>query len=87
VVHLIETQQIPRPVTLTVLYADTRQEIPPLHFGAMQMLDALRQKGYGARVVLPSSTIAILSICSGAVCRRRITTRCAGVRRRSKLSR
>lgn len=53
VVHLIETQQVPRPTTLTVLYADTRQEIPPLHFGAMQMLEALRQKGYGARVVLP----------------------------------
>jgi DNA sulfur modification protein DndC len=53
VIHLIETQQIPRPETLTILYADTRQEIPPLHFGAMQMLDALRQKGYGARVVLP----------------------------------
>ena len=54
VIHLIETQQIPRPASLTVLYADTRQEIPPLHFGAMQMLDALRAKGYGARVVLPA---------------------------------
>lgn len=53
VVHLIETQQIPRPASLTILYADTRQEIPPLHYGAMQMLDALRQKGYDARVVLP----------------------------------
>lgn len=53
VVHLIETQQIPRPTTLTVLYADTRQEIPPLHFGAMQMLDVLRRKGIEARVVLP----------------------------------
>ncbi len=54
VIHLIETQQIPRPASLTVLYADTRQEIPPLHFGAMQMLDTLRQKGYDARVVLPA---------------------------------
>lgn len=52
-VHLIETQQVPRPESLTVLYADTRQEIPPLHFGAMHMLDALRRRGYGARVVLP----------------------------------
>ena len=49
VIHLIETQQIPRPASLTVLYADTRQEIPPLHLGAMQMLDALHVKGYGAR--------------------------------------
>lgn len=53
VVHLIETQQIPRPASLTVLYADTRQEIPPLHFGAMQMLDTLRGRGIDARVVLP----------------------------------
>lgn len=53
VVHLIETQQIPRPESLTVLYADTRQEIPPLHFGAMTMLDVLRGKGFDARVVLP----------------------------------
>jgi DNA sulfur modification protein DndC len=36
-----------------VLYADTRQEIPPLHYGAMQMLDVLRTKGIDGRVVLP----------------------------------
>jgi len=53
VVHLIETQQILRPESLTVLYADTRQEIPPLHIGAMQMLDELKRRGYGAQVVLP----------------------------------
>lgn len=53
VVYLIETQQIPRPESLTILYADTRQEIPPLHFGAMQMLETLRGRGYDARVVLP----------------------------------
>lgn len=53
VVHLIETQQVPRPESLTVLYADTRQEIPPLHFGAMQMLAELCRRGYGAQVVLP----------------------------------
>lgn len=29
--YLIDTQQIPTPETLTVLYADTRQELPPLH--------------------------------------------------------
>lgn len=54
VMHLIETQQVPRPMSLTVLYADTRQEIPPLHFGAMQMLEVLRSKGVDARVVLPA---------------------------------
>lgn len=54
VVHLIETGQVERPASLTVLYADTRQEIPPLHIGAMQMLDNLRAKGFDARVVLPA---------------------------------
>lgn len=54
VVHLIETEQVPRPESLTVLYADTRQEIPPLHLGAMTMLEALRGRGYDARVVLPA---------------------------------
>ena len=31
VMHLIEQCRIPRPESLTVLYADTRQELPPLH--------------------------------------------------------
>lgn len=53
VVWLIETKQIPAPETLTVLYADTRQEIPPLHYAAMEMLRILRDKGIDARVVLP----------------------------------
>ena len=54
VVHLIETQQLPRPASLTVLYADTRQEIPPLHIGALQMLAELRRRGYATQVVLPA---------------------------------
>jgi DNA sulfur modification protein DndC len=53
VLHLIESQQIPRPESLTVLYADTRQEIPPLYVSAMQMLEAVRQRGFDAQVVLP----------------------------------
>lgn len=51
--HLIETSQIPRPASLTVLYSDTRQEIPPLHLAAMQTLETLRRRGIDARVVLP----------------------------------
>src|SRR4030042_3445116 len=54
VVQLIETGAVPRPETLTVLYADTRQEIPPLHFAAMKMLDRLTQRGIKTQVVLPS---------------------------------
>lgn len=53
VTHLIETQQIPTPQSLTVLYADTRQELPPLHLGAMQMLAELERRGIRTQVVLP----------------------------------
>ena len=41
VIHLIETGQIPKPESLTVIYADTRQELPPLHNTAIGLLNAL----------------------------------------------
>jgi len=61
VAHLIETGQISKPDSLTVLYADTRQELPPLHTSAIAILDALRDRlqpifgegGFQTRVVLP----------------------------------
>lgn len=53
VAHLIETGQIPKPDSLTVLYADTRQELPPLHLSALGILKALEQRGCSTRVVLP----------------------------------
>jgi DNA sulfur modification protein DndC len=53
VTHLIATGQIPTPDSLTVLYADTRMELPPLHINAMQMLDVLRERGVQTHVVLP----------------------------------
>jgi DNA sulfur modification protein DndC len=53
IAHLIETGQIPRPESLTILYADTRQELPPLHLAAMGILQELQQRGYDTRVVLP----------------------------------
>jgi DNA sulfur modification protein DndC len=53
VVKLIESGDVPRPETLTVLYADTRQEIPPLHVAAMKMLERLTQRGIKTQVVLP----------------------------------
>lgn len=53
VTHLIATKRVPAPESLTVLYADTRQELPPLHLGAMQMLDALTARNIRAQVVLP----------------------------------
>jgi len=51
--HLVETGQIPKPDSITVLFADTRQELPPLHTAAMGILDALKQRGFDTRVVLP----------------------------------
>lgn len=53
VTYLISQGQIPAPESLTVLYADTRQELPPLHIGAMRMLAALRERGVQTQVVLP----------------------------------
>jgi DNA sulfur modification protein DndC len=53
VLHLIETGRVTAPQSLTVLYSDTRQEIPPLHIGAMQTLESVRALGHTARVVLP----------------------------------
>ena len=53
IAHLIETGQIPKPESLTILYADTRQELPPLHSSAMGILEELRKRGFQTRVVLP----------------------------------
>jgi DNA sulfur modification protein DndC len=54
VTHLIATNRIPTPETLTILYADTRQELPPLHIGALEMLAALAGRGYRTQVVQPA---------------------------------
>lgn len=51
--HLIRTGKVPRPATLTVLYADTRLELPPLRAAADEMLAALRGLGIRTQVVLP----------------------------------
>lgn len=53
VMHLIESGQVPAPESLTVLYADTRMELPPLHIAAMAMLDELSRRGIKTQVVLP----------------------------------
>lgn len=53
VAHLIETSQIPAPASLTVLYADTRMEIPPLHVSAMKILAELQDRDFRTRIVLP----------------------------------
>ncbi len=61
VAHLIGSGQIERPESLTILYADTRQELPPLHTSALNILAELRGRleplfeagAFQTRVVLP----------------------------------
>lgn len=53
VISLIERGNVPAPASLTVLYADTRQELPPLHHSAMQVLSEVRQRGWETRIVVP----------------------------------
>lgn len=53
VMWAIKTGQVPRPDTLTVLYADTRQELPALAGTAHRLLADLRTEGVDARAVLP----------------------------------
>lgn len=53
VLWLIAQGRIKAPESLTVLYSDTRQEIPPLQIGALKTLETVRQMGHAARVVLP----------------------------------
>ena len=50
-VWLMESGKIPRPRSLTVFYADTRQELPPLAIAAEQIMDELRERGIRVEVV------------------------------------
>lgn len=50
----IKNGLVPAPESLTVLYADTRMELPPLQHGALKLLEAIRNAGYNAQVVLPA---------------------------------
>lgn len=49
----IRTGRIPAPESLTILYADTRMELPPLQQTAMDLMSILRTMGFKAQVVLP----------------------------------
>lgn len=50
ILRLIETKQVPRPKSLTVIYADTRLELPPLHEAAMTMLKEVERRGFEAKI-------------------------------------
>jgi DNA sulfur modification protein DndC len=53
VVWALKKRLIPEPQSLTILYADTRMEIPPLQQSALRILDQVSGMGHAARVVLP----------------------------------
>ena len=54
VAHLLATGRIAAPESLTVLYADTRMELPPLQAAAMAILEAVHARGIQTQVVLPA---------------------------------
>ncbi len=53
VVWAIRSGLVTAPESLSVLYADTRLELPPLQSTALGLLARLRAEGFNARVVLP----------------------------------
>lgn len=50
----IKSGLVPAPESLTILYADTRMELPPLQQGAQNLLQVMRGEGHNAQVVLPA---------------------------------
>ena len=52
IVELIETGQVMKPKTLTVLRADTRMELPPLWFASEAVIEKLKTKGIEVRTVM-----------------------------------
>lgn len=51
IMYLLDAGKIPRPKTLTVFYADTRQELPPLAIAARHIMDELEERGIAVEVV------------------------------------
>lgn len=54
VMHLLINGRVPWPESLTVLYADTRMELPPLHATAMTILEQLKRFPVKTQVVYPA---------------------------------
>ncbi|MBZ5761558.1 phosphoadenosine phosphosulfate reductase family protein [Rhizobium sp. VS19-DR104.2] len=51
IMHLIEVGRLQAPKTLTVFYADTRLELPPLAMSAERLIAQMRSKGVRCEVV------------------------------------
>jgi DNA sulfur modification protein DndC len=52
VIYLIDAGKVPRPKTITVMYADTRLELLPLWLAARSIRDELEERGVEVRVVM-----------------------------------
>jgi DNA sulfur modification protein DndC len=52
--HLIEAGQIQAPERLTVVFADTGMEAPPLLFAALETLKSLADRGVHTQIVRPA---------------------------------
>lgn len=52
IIYLIDTGKIARPKTLTVFYADTRQELLPLAAAARGIMDELEERGIQVETVM-----------------------------------
>lgn len=53
VTYLVEAGLVKKPKSLTVLYADTGLELPPLHNTAMDILSVIKSRGYRVMIVRP----------------------------------
>ncbi|TQX91288.1 phosphoadenosine phosphosulfate reductase [Rhizobium sp. rho-13.1] len=51
IMHLIEVGRLQAPKTLTVFYADTRLELPPLAMSAERLIAQMRSKGVRCEIV------------------------------------
>jgi DNA sulfur modification protein DndC len=52
VINAIKSGIVRRPKNLTVIYADTRLELPPLHESAMEILADVRRRGFNTKVAM-----------------------------------
>lgn len=86
-IWLIDTGRVKAPKTLTVFYADTRQELPPLAIAAHQIMDELRDRGIRVEVVCAPLDKRFMVYILGRGVPHRTTTRCAGVPAKSRSTR
>ena len=79
VAWLIDRGRVERPESLTVAYADTRMELPPLHANALETLEVFQRLGWNTVHALPDMDHRFFVYMFGTACRRRAIPS-AGVR-------